>query len=80
MNYSLHADQAQKRSFQRILVVSIDDVNSFPDSRNSVYFQAHIQPCIIYLVQNSLRYVLPKDIKALTAAFWDIKYPQIIKS
>ncbi|WP_439652447.1 transposase [Morganella morganii] len=80
MNYNLHADQAQKRSFQGILVVSIDDFNGFPDSINSVYFQPHIQLCIIYLVQNSLRYVLSKDVKALTAAFWDIKYPQIIKS
>ncbi len=45
----------------------MDGLKDFPDAINSVYPQTHIQQCIIHMVRSSLKYVSPKDYKAVTS-------------
>ncbi|HFU0690323.1 TPA: IS256 family transposase [Morganella morganii] len=52
---------------QDILIACVDGLKGFPGAINSVYPQTHIQLCIIHMVRNSLKYVVWKDYKAVTA-------------
>ena len=58
--------ELKNRGLQDILIACIDGLKGFPDAINSVYPQTHIQPCIIHMLRNSLKYVAWKDYKAVT--------------
>lgn len=59
--------ELKNRGLQDILIACVDGLKGFPDAINSVYPQTHIQLCIIHMVRNSLKYVVWKDYKAVTA-------------
>ena len=50
-----------------ILIACVDGLKDFPDAINTVFPDTHIQLCIVHMVRNSLKYVLWKDYKAVTA-------------
>jgi len=59
--------ELQNRGVQDILIACVDGLKGFPDAINTVYPQAQIQLCIVHMVRNSLKYVVWKDYKAITA-------------
>ncbi|ATT79493.1 transposase [Salmonella enterica subsp. enterica serovar Carmel] len=59
--------ELKKRGLQDILIACVDGLKGFPDAINSVFPQTHIQPGIIHMVRNSLKYVAGKDYKAVTS-------------
>ena len=64
--------ELKNRGLQDILIACVDGLKGFPDAINSVYPQTHIQLCIIHMVRNSLKYVVWKDYKAVTAGLTTI--------
>lgn len=59
--------ELQNRGVQDILIACVDGLKGFPDAINSVFPQTQIQLCIVHMVRNSLKYVVWKDYKAVTA-------------
>ncbi|HID7484212.1 TPA: IS256 family transposase [Morganella morganii] len=59
--------ELKNRGLQDILIACVDGLTGFPDAINNVYPQTHIQQCIIHMVRNSLKYVVWKAYKAVTA-------------
>ena len=59
--------ELQNRGVQDILIACVDGLKGFPDAINTVYPKTQIQLCIVHMVRNSLKYVVWKDYKAVTA-------------
>ena len=43
----------------------VDGLSGFPEAIETIYPQAHVQPCIVHMVRNSLKYVSWKQRKAV---------------
>jgi transposase, mutator family len=50
-----------------IFIACVGGLKGFPEAINAVYPQTKIQPCIVHLVRNSLKYVSWKYYKTVTA-------------
>jgi len=59
--------ELQNRGVGQILIACVDGLSGFPDAINTVFPDAKIQLCIIHMVRNSMKYVVWKDYKAVTA-------------
>jgi len=59
--------ELQNRGVEQILIACVDGLSGFPDAINTAFPDAKIQLCIIHMVRNSLKYVVWKDYKAVTA-------------
>ena len=59
--------ELQNRGVKDILIACVDGLKGFPDAINSAYPETQIQPCIVHMVRNSVRYVPWKDYRAVTA-------------
>lgn len=59
--------ELQNRGLEDILIACVDGLSGFPDAIQTVYPKAQIQLCIVHMVRNSLKYVVWKDYKAVTA-------------
>jgi transposase-like protein len=59
--------ELQNRGVKDILIACVDGLKGFPDAITTVYPQAQIQLCIVHMVCNSMKYVLWKDYKLVTA-------------
>ena len=59
--------ELQNRGVEQILIACVDGLTGFPDAINSVYPDAKVQLCIVHMVCNSLKYVVWKDYKAVSA-------------
>lgn len=58
-------NELYSRGVQDVFIVCVDGLSGFPEAIATVYPQAEIQPCIVHLVRNSLRYVSWKQRKAV---------------
>ncbi len=59
--------ELQNRGVEQILIACADGLKGFPDAINTAFPDTKIQLCIIHMVRNSLKYVIWKDYKAVTA-------------
>jgi transposase-like protein len=59
--------ELQNRGVKDILIACVDGLKGFPDAINTVYPATQIQLCIVHMIRNSLKFVLWKDYKAVTA-------------
>ena len=59
--------ELQNRGLKDIFIACVGGLKGFPEAINAVYPQTKIQPCIVHLVRNSLKYVSWKDYKTVTA-------------
>jgi putative transposase len=59
--------ELHNRGLEDILIACVDGLSGFPDAIQTVYPKAQIQLCIVHMVRNSLKYVVWKDYKAVTA-------------
>lgn len=59
--------ELKTRGVQDILIACMDGLKGFPDAVAAVYPETRIQLCIVHMVRNSLKYVVWKDYKAVTA-------------
>lgn len=59
--------ELQNRGVKDILIACVDGLKGFPEAISTVYPQTQIQLCIVHMVRNSLKFVVWKDYKAVTA-------------
>ena len=59
--------ELQNRGVKDILIACVDGLKGFPDAIAAAYPETQIQLCIVHMVRNSLKFVLWKDYKAVTA-------------
>ena len=59
--------ELQNRGVKQILIACVDGLKGFPDAINAAFPDARVQLCIVHMVRNSLKYVVWKDYKAVTA-------------
>lgn len=59
--------ELQNRGVEQILIACVDGLSGFPDAINTAFPDTKIQLCIIHMVRNSIKYVVWKDYKAVTA-------------
>ena len=59
--------ELQNRGVEQILIACVDGLSGFPDAINTAFPDTKIQLCIIHMVRNSMKYVVWKDYKAVTA-------------
>ena len=59
--------ELKSRGVQDILIACVDGLKGFPDAIAVEYPQTQIQLCIVHMVRNSLKYVVWKDYKSVTA-------------
>ena len=59
--------ELQNRGVKDILIACVDGLKGFPDAINTAFPQTQVQLCIVHMVRNSLKYVIWKDYKAVTA-------------
>jgi putative transposase len=59
--------ELHNRGIQDILIASVDGLTGFPEAINTIFPQTAIQLCIVHMVRNSLKFVVWKDYKAITA-------------
>lgn len=59
--------ELKNRGVEQILIACVDGLTGFPEAIEVEYPNAKVQLCIIHMVRNSLRYVVWKDYKAVTA-------------
>ena len=57
--------ELKNRGVQDVFIACVDGLSGFPDAIETVYPQAQVQPCIIHMVRNSLKYVSWKQRKAV---------------
>ena len=55
----------KNRGIQDVFIACVDGLSGFPEAIETVYPQAQVQPCIVHLVRNSLKYVSWKQRKAV---------------
>lgn len=59
--------ELKSRGVEDILIACVDGLKGFPDAIAVEYPNTRIQLCIVHMVRNSLKYVVWKDYKAVTA-------------
>jgi len=59
--------ELKNRGVQDILIACVDGLKGFPEAIAAAYPETRIQLCIVHMVRNSLKYVVWKDYKAVTA-------------
>ena len=59
--------ELHNRGVEQILIACVDGLSGFPEAINTAFPDAKIQLCIIHMVRNSMKYVVWKDYKAVTA-------------
>ena len=59
--------ELKNRGVQDILIACVDGLKGFPEAIAAAYPETLIQLCIVHMVRNSLKYVVWKDYKAVTA-------------
>tara|TARA_R110001592_G_scaffold363400_1_gene688204 strand:- start:60634 stop:61842 length:1209 start_codon:yes stop_codon:yes gene_type:complete len=59
--------ELQNRGVKDILIACVDGLKGFPEAINAAFPQTRIQLCIVHMVRNSVKYVVWKDYKAVTA-------------
>lgn len=59
--------ELKNRGVEQILIACVDGLKGFPEAIEVEYPSAKVQLCIIHMVRNSLKYVVWKDYKAVTA-------------
>ena len=59
--------ELQNRGVEQILIACVDGLTGFPDAINTAFPDAKVQLCIIHMLRNSMKYVVWKDYKAVTA-------------
>ena len=59
--------ELKNRGLEKILIACVDGLTGFPEAIEVEYPNAKVQLCILHMVRNSLRYVVWKDYKAITA-------------
>lgn len=59
--------ELKNRGVQDILIACVDGLKGFPEAIAAVYPETRIQLCIVHMVRNSLKYVVWKDYRAVTA-------------
>lgn len=58
----------KSRGVKDILINCVDNLNGFSESIAAVYPQTDVQKCIVHQIRNSVKHVVYKDLKAVTAA------------
>jgi len=64
--------ELQNRGVEQILIACVDGLSGFPDAINTAFPDAKVQLCIIHMVRNSMKFVVWKDYKAVTAGLKQI--------
>ncbi len=64
--------ELQNRGVEQILIACVDGLTGFPDAINTAFPDAKVQLCIIHMLRNSMKYVVWKDYKAVTAGLKQI--------
>jgi transposase-like protein len=59
--------ELKNRGLEQILIACVDGLTGFPEAIEVEYPKAKVQLCILHLVRNSLRYVVWKDYKQVSA-------------
>lgn len=59
--------ELQNRGVKDILIACVDGLKGFPEAIQTVFPKTKIQLCIVHMVHNSLKSVVWKDYKAVTA-------------
>ena len=59
--------ELQNRGVKDILIACVDGLKGFPEAIQTVFPKTKIQLCIVHMVRNSLKFVVWKDYKAITA-------------
>ncbi len=57
--------ELKNRGIQDVFIACVDGLTGFPEAIEAVYPRAEVQPCIIHMVRNSLKYVSWKQRKAV---------------
>ena len=57
--------ELKNRGVQDVFIACVDGLSGFPEAIETVFPQAQVQPCIVHLVRNSLKYVSWKQRKAV---------------
>ena len=57
--------ELKNRGVQDVFIACVDGLTGFPEAIETVYPQAQVQPCIVHMVRNSLKYVSWKQRKAV---------------
>ena len=57
--------ELKNRGVQDVFIACVDGLTGFPEAIETIYPQADVQPCIIHMVRNSLKYVSWKQRKAV---------------
>jgi putative transposase len=53
--------ELRNRGLEDIFIACMDGLTGFPDAVRTVYPNTHIQPCIVHMVRNSVKYVTTKE-------------------
>ena len=64
--------ELQNRGVKDILIACVDGLKGFPDAISTAFPQTQIQLCIVHMVRNSMKYVMWKDYKMVTAGLKQI--------
>jgi putative transposase len=59
--------ELKNRGVEDVFIACVDGLSGFPEAIETVYPQAQVQPCIVHMVRNSLKYVSWKQRKAVAA-------------
>jgi IS1 family transposase len=59
--------ELQNRGVKDILIACVDGLKGFPEAIQTVFPKTKIQLCIVHMVRHSLKFVVWKDYKAVTA-------------
>jgi putative transposase len=57
--------ELKNRGLQDVFIACVDGLSGFPEAIETVYPQTQVQPCIVHIVRNSLKYVSWKQRKAV---------------
>ena len=57
--------ELKNRGVQDVFIACVDGLSGFPEAIETVFPQAEVQPCIVHMVRNSLKYVSWKQRKAV---------------
>ena len=58
-------NELKNRGVQDIFIACVDGLTGFPEAIETVYPQTQVQPCIVHMVRNSLKFVSWKQRKAV---------------
>jgi transposase-like protein len=59
--------ELHNRGLKDVFIACVDGLTGFPEAIQTVYPRVKVQPCIVHLVRNTLRYVADKDRRAVVA-------------